>query len=238
MMNENNFLEALKKVNVPVLVLDQKWHRLFAVSGKPKEIIENEAQLKALLAEQGKLTTELKEYKKVKNNLMHGIVQNMEGVDSVKHTTEAQNLNDNKRLMEESKQKIEEIEDRLMEIPKSIKTVNEQLMLDTMSFCYEKLRTNSTEIEEISGWITEMRIELKKNLIRKQNREINNREIYVYMNDIFGKDVMNLFDVKYEDYEQNLKANEMAIARAKEKALEKAKEEEEKAKKLEDIKAD
>lgn len=237
-MNENNFLEALKKVNVPVLVLDQKWHRLFAVSGKPKEIIENEAELKALLAEQGKLTTELKEYKKVKNNLMHGIVQNMEGVDSVKHTTEAQNLNDNKRLMEESKQKIEEIEDRLMEIPKSIKTVNEQLMLDTMSFCYEKLRTNSTEIEEISGWITEMRIELKKNLIRKQNREINNREIYVYMNDIFGKDVMNLFDVKYEDYEQNLKANEMAIARAKEKALEKAKEEEEKAKKLEDIEAD
>jgi len=237
-MNENNFLEALKKVNVPVLVLDQKWHRLFAVSGKPKEIIENEAELKALLAEQGKLTSELKEYKKVKNNLMHGIVQNMEGVDSVKHTTEAQNLNDNKRLMEESKQKIEEIEDRLMEIPKSIKTVNEQLMLDTMSFCYEKLRTNSTEIEQISGWITEMRIELKKNLIRKQNREINNREIYVYMNDIFGKDVMNLFDVKYEDYEQNLKANEMAIARAKEKALEKAKEEEEKAKKLEDIKAD
>ena len=229
-MNEQGFLAALKGVKVPILVLDQKWHRLFAVSGKPKEIIENEAALKALLAEQGKLTTELKEYKKVKSNLMHGIVQNMEGVDSTTHTEEAQNLNDNRRLMEESKKKIEEIEDRLLELPKQIKIVNEKLMLDTMSFCYEKLRTNSKEIEEISGWITEMRIELKKNLIRKQNREINNREIYVYMNDIFGKDVMNLFDVKYEDYEQNLKANEMAIA--------KAKEEEEKAKKLEDIKAD
>ena len=235
-MNEQGFLAALKGVKVPILVLDQKWHRLFAVSGKPKEIIENEAALKALLAEQGKLTTELKEYKKVKSNLMHGIVQNMEGVDSTTHTEEAQNLNDNRRLMEESKKKIEEIEDRLLELPKQIKIVNEKLML--MSFCYEKLRTNSKEIEEISGWITEMRIELKKNLIRKQNREINNREIYVYMNDIFGKDVMNLFDVKYEDYEQNLKANEMAIAKAKEKALEKAKEEEEKAKKLEDIKAD
>lgn len=237
-MNEQGFLAALKGVKVPILVLDQKWHRLFAVSGKPKEIIENEAALKALLAEQGKLTTELKEYKKVKSNLMHGIVQNMEGVDSTTHTEEAQNLNDNRRLMEESKKKIEEIEDRLLELPKQIKIVNEKLMLDTMSFCYEKLRTNSKEIEEISGWITEMRVELKKNLIRKQNREINNREIYVYMNDIFGKDVMNLFDVKYEDYEQNLKANEMAIAKAKEKALEKAKEEEEKAKKLEDIKAD
>ncbi|HAQ52257.1 MAG TPA: hypothetical protein DCR12_05780 [Lachnospiraceae bacterium] len=237
-MNEQGFLAALKGVKVPILVLDQKWHRLFAVSGKPKEIIENEAELKTLLAEQGKLTTELKEYKKAKNNLMHGIVQNMEGVDSTKHVEEAQNLNDNRRLMEESKKKIEEIEDRLLELPKQIKIVNEKLMLDTMSFCYEKLRTNSSEIEEISGWITEMRIELKKNLIRKQNREINNREIYVYMNDIFGKDVMNLFDVKYEDYEQNLKANEMAVQKAKAKALEKAKEEEEKAKKLEDIKAD
>lgn len=237
-MNEQGFLAALKGVKVPILVLDQKWHRLFAVSGKPKEVIEYEAELKALLAEQGKLTTELKEYKKAKSNLMQGIVQNMEGVDSSTHTEEAQNLNDNRRLMEESKKKIEEIEDRLLELPKQIKIVNEKLMLETMSFCYEKLRTNSSEIEEISGWITEMRIELKKNLIRKQNREINNREIYVYMNDIFGKDVMNLFDVKYEDYEQNLKANEMAVAKAKEKALEKAKEEEEKAKKLEDIKAD
>ena len=146
-MNEQGFLAALKGVKVPILVLDQKWHRLFAVSGKPKEIIENEAALKALLAEQGKLTTELKEYKKVKSNLMHGIVQNMEGVDSTTHTEEAQNLNDNRRLMEESKKKIEEIEDRLLELPKQIKIVNEKLMLDTMSFCYEKLRTNSKEIE-------------------------------------------------------------------------------------------
>ncbi len=237
-MNEQAFLGALKGAKVPILVLDQKWHRLFAVSGKPKEIIENEASLKLLLAEQGKLTSELKEYKKVKNNLMQGIVQNMEGVEHDKYVEEAKNLNDNKRLMEESKQKIEEIEDRLMELPVQIKAINDKLMLDTMSFCYEKLRTNASEIEEISTWITEMRIELKKNLIRKQNREINNREIYVYMNDIFGKDVMNLFDVKYEDYEQNLRANEEAVKKAKEKALEKAKEEEKKAKELENIKTD
>lgn len=236
-MNEATFLAALKNVKVPILVLDQKWHRLFAVSGKPKNIIENEAEIKTLLAEQGKLTSELKEYKKVKNNLMHGIVQNMEGTDSKKYVAEAQNLSDNRRLMEESKEKIEMIEDRLMELPTLIKAINEKLMIDTMTFCYEKLRTNTSEIDEISKWITEMRIELKKNLIRKQNREINNREIYVYMNDIFGRDVMNLFDVKYEDVEKNLQANEDAVRRAKEKALEKQKKEEEKAKELENIKA-
>ena len=236
-MNEMNFLAAIKGAKVPVLVLDQKWHRLFAVSGKPKNIMENEAEIKVLLAEQGRLQTELKEYKKVKNNLMQGIVQNMEGAESDKHIVQAQNLSDNKRLMEESNQKIEEIEDRLMELPNLIKAINEKIMIDTMTFCYERLRTNKSEADEISEWIAQTRVELKKNLIRKQNREINNREIYAYMNDIFGKDVMNLFDVNYEDYEQNLKAAEEAARKAKEKALEKQRLEEEKAKELENIKA-
>ena len=42
-------------------------------------------------------------------------------------------------------------------------------------------------------------MELKKNIIRKQNREINNKEIYAYMHDIFGKDIINLFDVRNDD---------------------------------------
>lgn len=238
-MNEENFLEAIKNVKVPILVLDQKWHRLFAVSGKPKEIKENEIILKNLLAEQGQLNNDLKEYKKVKNNLMQGIVMNMEGTQSKEASIEAQALSDNKRLVEESNLKIEETEDRLLEIPKQIKAYNDKIMIDTMSFCYNILRTNSKEVEEISEWIKDMRVELKKNIIRKQNREINNREIYVYMNDIFGKDVMDLFDVKYEDYEQSLKAHQIAVEQARIKAEEKAKQKElDKLKELENIKTD
>ena len=74
-----------------------------------------------------------------------------------------------------------------------------------------KLRTNETEIDEIAEWIKQVRVELKRNIIRKQNREINNKEIYSYMHDIFGKDVITLFDVHYEDMDET-------------KALEKAKE--------------
>ena len=80
-------------------------------------------------------------------------------------------------------------------ITKLIKDKDAELMMATMVFCYSKLRTNSEEISEISDWITNVRIELKKNIIKKQNREINNKEIYSYMHDIFGKNVMNLFDV-------------------------------------------
>ena len=104
-----------------------------------------------------------------------------------------------KRLIEEVKEKIAANEDALLEIPKEIQTCNDALMMETMTFCYDRLRTNCKEAEEIAEWIKKVRVELKKNIIRKQNREINNKEIYAYMHDIFGKDIINLFDVQNDD---------------------------------------
>ena len=78
MRNEEEFRTAIQNKQVPLLVLDQKWHRLFAVHGKTEEIKEAEGTINALLARQGKLNSELKEYKKLKGKLMDNIVQNMD----------------------------------------------------------------------------------------------------------------------------------------------------------------
>lgn len=100
-----------------------------------------------------------------------------------------------KRLIDETNEKIKQNEDELLDLPNRIKETDGVLMMATMRFCYAKLRTNAKEASEIADWIKNVRIELKKNIIKKQNREINNKEIYSYMHDIFGKDVLNLFDV-------------------------------------------
>lgn len=197
-MDEDAFHKALDNAKVPVLVLDQKWHRLFAVSGKPDSVLEKEKKLRDLLAEQGQLNIDLKNVKKIKNQLMKDIVDNMEGEEGSKHIS-SQKMDEDKRLIDEANEKLASIEDRLMELPKEISLANTELMFDTMSFCYSKIRTNLSDISEISEWIKNIRLELKKNIIRKQNREINNREIYSYMHDIFGKDVLNLFDIRFED---------------------------------------
>ena len=42
-----------------------------------------------------------------------------------------------------------------------------------------------------------MRIELKKKVIRKQEKERKNQALYSYMHDIFGADVIEIFDMKY-----------------------------------------
>ena len=80
MKDDEEFKKALADKQVPILVLDEKWHRLFAVHGKPDEIHETENELNALLARQGKLNEELKQLKKVKKQLMESIVANMDGL--------------------------------------------------------------------------------------------------------------------------------------------------------------
>ncbi len=218
-MDDAAFEAAIKEAHIPVLVLDQKWHRLFAIAGKPEEVKAVETEVNELLARQGKVNEEVKQLKKIKADLMQQIMANMEGADSTKGATaEEQNLDEAKRLMDETNERLAKDEDELLDIPREIREKNNELMLLTMQFAYEKLRSNTDEINEISKWIADVRVNLKKNIIKKQNREINNKEMYAYMHDVFGKDMMKMFDVHYDEegkliLREHLEEEQIAAAR-------------------------
>ena len=209
MQDEEQFKRALAGKKVPILVLDQKWHRLFAVHGKPDEIKQTEADLNALLARQGKLNEDLKQYKKLKTKLMGSIVANMDGTTIEEQNGEREKkLDADKQLIDETNQKLEEVEDELLEIPNRIKETNLNLMLQSMDYFYDKLRDNKAESDEIAEWINQVRVDLKKNIIKKQNRDINNREIYAYLHDIFGPSMLDLFDIRYEEKNEETENDE------------------------------
>ena len=190
-MKQMDFKSALIGKTVPLLILDQKWHRLFAVHGKTDEIKSLESKLHDLLTEQAKLNTRLKELKRLKGKLLDEIVQNMEENDK--------KLEENKRLVDEVNEKMDECEEKLVDIPYQLRTINDELMLLSMDYFYEKIRVNQEESTSIEEWINQVRVDLKKNIIRKQNCDINNREIYAYLHDIFGAEVIDIFDIKYNE---------------------------------------
>ena len=192
MNDKKDFEAALKGKKVPLLVLDQKWHRLFAIHGKTDEISATEKELDELLKLQGKYNNELKNLKKLKSKIMSNIVANMGDDGDEKRDKD-------KQLIDEINEKADNIEGELIEIQKNIKAVNDRLMLLSMDYFSEKIEKNKLESKEIDDWIANIRVELKKNVIRKQNRDINNREIYSYLHDIFGAEVLDLFDIEYDD---------------------------------------
>jgi vacuolar-type H+-ATPase subunit I/STV1 len=196
--NQEEFRKALHGKKVPILVLDQKWHRLFAIHGKPERVAKLEQKVNELLAREAKKKEELKSLKKVKNQLMDSIMHNMEGTaQNAEHSVKERVLEEDKRLMDETNEKIDACEEELLDLPNQIRDANETLMLESMDYIYDILRVNKREADAIEEWINQVRIDLKKNIIRKQNREINNHEMYSYLHDILGPEVLDLFDEEY-----------------------------------------
>lgn len=207
MSEVRDFSEALENKKIPILVLDQKWHRLFDATGKSNKIKYLESEVNRYLGRQGQLNQEIKDLKGLKNTLMGNIMANMEGTSDNVNTLFQKKLDADKRLITEINERLEEHEADLGEIPRQINEVNKELMVETMNFCYETLRTNSEEIIEIAEWIRQVRIDLKKNILIKQNREINNRVIYNYLHDVFGAEVVDKFDLRNNDIRLSMADN-------------------------------
>ncbi len=198
--SEEDFKGALAGKKLPILTLDNKWHRLFTQHNQDKETKKLVEKLNELVARQGGLNHEIKDVKKLKSKLMNEIVIGVDG----KPLTDKQ-MEEHKRLIAECNEKIDSCQDELLDLPKEIDQVNYDLMLRTMAVCYEVIRDNTEEITRIGEWISQIRVDLKKNVIRKQEKEYMNQELYSYMHDIFGPDVIDIFDMKYDPKETMLK---------------------------------
>ncbi len=200
-----NFESSLEGKNIAPLTLDQKWHKLFTVIKPSRQLKSLEKQLDNLIKKQGKATTQSKDIRKLKSRLMKEILEIQSGTQNGGSDAAIQKkLDENTKLIGECNEKLSHYQDELLEIPSQIERVNKALMLETMSLCYTELNENERAIDQITDWIATVRVELKKQILRRQEREIRNQEVYHYLHGVFGPEVLNLFDVKY-DWEQKRK---------------------------------
>lgn len=200
---EEEYRKAMEGKSIPLLPLDNKWHQLFTQTEPSPKIERLEAQLNKLIKRQGKLNTETKDIRKVKKRLMEEIVNAVDelgqGVEEKKNNKK---IDTNKRLVVECGEKLDSYKKELETLPKEIEEVNRQLMLATMEVCYKRIRENTAEIERMTEWMNNVRVEMKKNAVRKQEREDANKHLYSYMHDIFGAEVLEIFDMKYNPLEE------------------------------------
>lgn len=191
---QERYKSALAGKKIPVLTLDNKWHKLFTQAESTKEIANLTEQLNSLLKKQGKINNDIKDRRKLKKKLMDEIVALMEVQDSKAVTKKKE---ENRRLIEKCNDELEDLEEEEPEVSAKIGELNDKLMLATMDSCYDRMKDNTAEFEELKEWVNQMRVELKKKLLRMQELDQANQELYSYMHDIFGADVIEIFDMKY-----------------------------------------
>ena len=193
----SNQYSLIKSRKLPILTLDARWHELFPEEEKTTAIRELEQTLNNLLKRQGKLGNDIKDMKMLKNDLLKDIVVNMDIGDDLLGRAKEKKLDKNKQFINELNQKINLAMEELSEIPYQIKEVNGDLVLESVNICYSKLKDNREDIKEISDWIAGIREELKKKILIKQDMEIKNNQIYTYMHDLLGAELMEGFDKEY-----------------------------------------
>lgn len=193
------FKPALLGKRIPLLTLDHKWHQLFTQVAKPDQnIIRLENELNELLKRQGRAKSETEKIKALKRQLMNEIVEHADEFSTGNDQKAQKKAEENTCLIGECNEKLEDYEDELLELPKEIDRVNKELMLRTMEICYDKIQNNEAEIKEATEWVARIRVELKERLVKKQEQETMNQELYSYMHDIFGAEVIEIFDMNFQ----------------------------------------
>jgi hypothetical protein len=203
---EKTFQEALRGKKIPVLTLDNKWYQMFVSVVENKAIAGLEQELNELLKRQGKVHTETVNIRKLKKKLMDEIVPLVDELEQGGSRKLEDKIKDNKRLIEDCNDKLNDYRLEMTELPVKIDEANHRLMMATMQYAYRQMQENTEEILTIAKWVADIRVELKENLVKKQQMEIVNRNIYSYMHNLFGAEVINLFDMKYNPEEQVPKA--------------------------------
>lgn len=195
---EEKYLRELKKLRVPLLTLDARWHQLFPDHLKTKKLKRLEKELNELVKKQGQLNQDLKDFSAAKKSLMDNILLNMTDGQEPDSQSRAKKQDRNQKLLDDLKEKREQAEDDLRKIPEKINRTNQELLIESMRICYETLILNTREIEKEDLWISTVRAMLTQHILHKQEMEIRNEETYKFMYDLLGKKIIDMFDKDYD----------------------------------------
>ena len=86
---------------------------------------------------------------------------------------------------------------------------NHELLIACMQVCYTELSENTERIEQAEAEITALREQLKNTILHKQDMEMRNTEVYKYMHNLLGPDVVEIFDRDHRVWRGNMEENHL-----------------------------
>jgi len=178
-----------------ILTIDQSWHQLFD-DHKSIKIRNLEKKLNKLLGQQGKANTEYKEYQLLKKKLLAEIVEQMDA----KNREEAKAVKlvaKNQKYIDDINKKLKGYEKDKTLLPHDIDTTNKALLEESMFECYEMMIVNKKRKESLEDEIDRMREELLEKVSEKEKLDKEINQLYTFMHDVAGIDVIEQLDKYY-----------------------------------------
>ena len=143
---EDVYMPALLGKNIPIVTTDEKWKLLFGEEGVSDELQALADELNKLVDEQTRFKQKIKDIKRLKKTLLDEVIGISDRLNKGDKSA-GKELDDRKRLIGDCNAQIEELEDRLLGLPREIYQLNYKVMVASMSVCYERLHRNTEPIK-------------------------------------------------------------------------------------------
>ncbi|WP_243467118.1 hypothetical protein [Acetivibrio straminisolvens] len=188
---------ALRKYNIPILILDERWHTIFKNTEKAKEIIEKEEKLKELLKEESRLVFEKKEILSRKKSYLDKIIKLTPEVFDKNDQQSKEEMEKCEKEINQINVRIESIEAEIHNMPERIREANMELLKCTINSVYFKMRENQLRVKELEELIEKTRKQLASYIDEKEGLTEYDNEIYTYFHDLLGGEELQKLDNEY-----------------------------------------
>jgi hypothetical protein len=193
-----NFRKIFNGRKIPLVTLDEHWLMLFPKEKMTEKMSELCLSINELLKKQGRTVEEIKGYKRYKDQLMQEIMDNMEVDHTILGKLKAKKLDKNHKIIMHINEQLQHTEEELSELPYEIRKVNEELLAETTVECFRTLLQTGNQMNHFKQKIHEYEDRLLE--MREEAKEVEkiNREMYLYMHDMLGTDIMKQIDEELE----------------------------------------
>ncbi len=189
--------KTLRKNDISLLILDERWNKLFVNTPKTPQIAACEEKLKELLKEQSRLTSEAKEIASAKKKHMDRIMQLTPAVFEQNDETAKKEMLFSEKEIKRINDRTKKIEEELEIMPDRIKTSNLELLESTVNIVYFKIRDSGKRVEELEKLIDETRTKLKQYIDEKESLSQDDTDTYSYFHDLLGGEELERLDNEF-----------------------------------------
>jgi chromosome segregation ATPase len=194
-------IKVLRRNDISLLTLDERWNSLFANAEKTPEIISCEYKIKELLKEQSRVFVESKDIAFLKKRNLDKII-NLTTEVFDKNNEEAKNeMQACEKEIKRINERAVELEEKLEQIPEQIKEANLELLEYTVNIVYFKMRANQLRVKELTAFIEETKTKIKEAIDEKESLSKDDSDIYSYFHDLLGGEELERLDKEFFSHE-------------------------------------
>lgn len=189
--------KILRKNDISLLTLDERWNSLFANIEKTPAILKCEDRIRELLKEQARLIAEEKKIAQKKKISMDKIMNlTTEAFDNNNETAKT-DMKDCEKEIKSINDRVTQLQHELEEVPDKIKDTNLELLEETVNVVYFKIRANQKRVEELGKLIEETHLKLKDYIDEKGTLSEDYTDIYSYFHDLIGGEELEKLDKEF-----------------------------------------